>query len=137
MMNESRSETDEYSFMVAPSPISGVGVFAVHDIPKNTILRVFGDEETRFIPHKKAAQEPEHVQHFYKWFCIVGKDGYDCPVDFGKMEIGWYLNHSKTPNAYHRNYFYYALRDIKKGEEILIDYESLDEHPQTINAFKP
>lgn len=136
MKRKLQFETNEYSFMVAPSPLSGVGVFAVHDISKNTQLPLFIDE-SRFIPHSKAVKEPEHVQNFYKWFCIVGKDGYDCPVDFGKMEIGWYLNHSKTPNAYHKNYFYYALRDIKKGEEILIDYESLDGNPQSINVLKP
>ena len=50
-----------------------------------------------------------------------------CPKDFGCMEIGWYLNHSKTPNAYHRNYEYYALRDIKTGEEITVDYNTLEE----------
>ncbi len=43
------------------------------------------------------------------------------------MEIGWYVNHSNTPNAHHLNYKYYALRDIKAGEEIVIDYNTLEE----------
>lgn len=43
------------------------------------------------------------------------------------MDIGWHLNHSKNPNAGHKNYDYYALKDIQKGEEIVIDYETLEE----------
>ena len=43
------------------------------------------------------------------------------------MEIGWHLNHSRTPNAKHRGYRYYALRDIKQGKEITIDYDTLGE----------
>jgi len=42
------------------------------------------------------------------------------------MEIGWHMNHSATPNA-HRNteYDFFALRDIRGGEEITIDYRAL------------
>ena len=50
-----------------------------------------------------------------------------CPRDFACMELGWYLNHSKNPNAYHNDYEFYALTDIKVGQEILIDYNSLEE----------
>jgi SET domain-containing protein len=37
------------------------------------------------------------------------------------------LNHSETPNAVHRDYEYYALVNIRAGEEITIDYNSLGE----------
>ncbi len=50
-----------------------------------------------------------------------------CPGDFGRMELGWYLNHSRQPNVFHKNYHYYTSRDIKKGEELTIDYNSLGE----------
>ena len=50
-----------------------------------------------------------------------------CPKDFGCMSVGWYINHSKTPNAYHHDYDYYALSDIKEGEEITVDYNILGE----------
>jgi len=43
------------------------------------------------------------------------------------MEFGWFLNHSKKPNAYHKNYEYYALNNIKAGEEITVDYNTLEE----------
>jgi hypothetical protein len=57
-----------------------------------------------------------------------------CPSDFGAMPIGWYLNHSTHSNAGpgpnpnpHRRYRWYALRDIKAGEEILVNYNNLEE----------
>jgi len=38
------------------------------------------------------------------------------------MKVDWYLNHSKSLNAYHKNYEYYVIKDIKKDEKIAIDY---------------
>lgn len=49
------------------------------------------------------------------------------PQDFGCMPIGWYLNHSDTPNAVlgaivNDDWEWHASRDIAAGEEILVDY---------------
>ena len=41
--------------------------------------------------------------------------------------VGWYLNHSFTPNAYQEQYQYFAARDIEAGEEITINYRTLNE----------
>ncbi len=42
------------------------------------------------------------------------------------MSVGWFLNHSNEPNAENdEHYDYYAIRDIPKGAEILIDYDKL------------
>ena len=44
------------------------------------------------------------------------------------MHVGWYLNHLKESNAFRDNDFkWYAMRGIKAGEEITIDYNSLEE----------
>jgi len=43
-------------------------------------------------------------------------------MDFARMSIGWYLNHSDSPNAYYANSSYYAARNIKAGEEVTVDY---------------
>ena len=67
------------------------------------------------------------VPKFFRKYCVDMGDELICPKDFGRMEIGWYLNHSKTPNAHHRNCNYYALCDIKSSEEITIDYNTLEE----------
>jgi SET domain-containing protein len=120
--------TNEFSFILKPStvPGAGVGVFAHTDIPKDTYLRLFGDEkeyESRSIPRKK-----NEVPEFFREFCMDRGDDLICPKDFGNMPVGWYLNHSsKNANAYHKEFNWHASRDIQAGEEILIDYNSLQE----------
>jgi SET domain-containing protein len=113
-------KTTEMSFVLRPSPIHGIGVFAVHTIKKNTKLRLFArDDGIRYL---KSSSRLEAMLSY----CIPIEDGYYmCPADFGRMSVGWHLNHSDTPNAFHKNYIYYAGRDIRAGEEITIDYETL------------
>ena len=117
--------TTEFSFVLKPSE-HGVGVFAVHDIKAGTYLRLFGNEK-KDGTGVAVSRNKEDVPELFRQYCVFREDILRCPKDFGRMEIGWHLNHSKTPNAYHRDYHYYALRDIKAGEEITIDYNSLEE----------
>jgi len=118
------NKTTEFSFILKPAE-HGIGVFAVHDIKAETYLRFFGSEAR--ITDKSVPRKKEDVPEFFKQYCIDRSETLICPRDFGCMEIGWYLNHSKIPNAYHRNYDYYALHDIKAGEEITVDYNTLEE----------
>jgi uncharacterized protein len=120
-----RDETDEFSFILRPSPNDGVGVFCTHGIRKGSRLRLFPGPEQRCIsdenPEKDTLQK-----RFCHWYGIKDKDGCHVPHDFGCMEIGWYLNHSGAPNAHHdEHYDYFASRDITAGEEITIDYHTL------------
>jgi SET domain-containing protein len=44
------------------------------------------------------------------------------------MSIGWYMNHSDTPNvtsSKELNFEYFAAREIAEGEEIVCDYRAL------------
>jgi SET domain-containing protein len=120
-----QNKTDEFSFAIKKSE-HGVGVFAVHDIEAGTYLRLFGDEDNPDDVH--VIRKKEDVPEYFRQYCVDKGDGtMMCPNDFGCMEIGWHLNHSRTPNAYQRDYEYYALRDIEAGEEITIDYNDLGE----------
>lgn len=117
-------ETNEFSFILKPSNY-GVGVFATHDIKGGTFLRIFGKEmmheqRVRILPK-------ENVPVLFHDFCMDRGHSLICPEDFGEMPVGWYLNHSKEANAVHRDFNWYAKRDIVAGEEILIDYNSLEE----------
>lgn len=116
-----KNTTTEFSFILKPSE-HGVGVFATHYIKAGTYLRLFGDNEGHSILREKK-ETPEVFQEY----CLDRGDSLVCPADFGQPTIGWYLNHSKDPNAKHVNYEYFALKDIKRGEEITIDYNSLEE----------
>jgi hypothetical protein len=90
-------------------------------LKKNTKLRLFArSEQIRYLKSSTRLQPALIV------YCIPLVDGsYICPADFGRMSIGWYLNPSDTPNAFHKNYMYYAKRRIREGEEITIDYGTL------------
>lgn len=119
-----KNKINEFSFILKPSE-HGVGVFATHDIEKNAPLRLFGDEAT-FEERIRILPKTE-VNELFIDHCIEFEDKVYAPRDFGRMEVGWYLNHSKNANAYHIDYNWYASRNIKAGEEILIDYNSLGE----------
>lgn len=125
-----RNETNEFSFILKPSTY-GVGVFATHDIAKDTFLRLFGDEEK--LENRAVLRKATDVPESFQEYCINRGDQLYAPKDFGCMPVGWYLNHSKKPNAVHRHYQWYAARDIVAGEETVIDYNTLEE-PENARA---
>jgi len=121
-----KNETNEFSFILKPSE-HGVGVFATHDIAKGIRLRLFGNQIEDDVDRPRILSK-EVVPEVLRGYCVDREDKLLCPNDFGQIEIGYYINHSDAPNTYQENYkWFYAKRDIKKGEEILIDYNFLDE----------
>jgi SET domain-containing protein len=116
--------TNEFSFILKPSLITGagVGVFAAHDIKAGAKLALFPENYSSRIRYENETPEP-FIHH-----CVAQADGtWRGPEDFRRMEIGWYLNHSTTPNAINKPDSYYSLQDIKQDEEIVIDYNNLGE----------
>ena len=126
--------TSEYSFVLKPSA-HGVGVFATHDIAKGAPLRLFGDDPDLTL--RSMERSIEAVPAMLRDYCMSRENGVlVCPRDFGRMEIGWYLNHSCQPNTRRDdNYDWYALQDIKKGEEITIDYNLLEEPAESRDEY--
>lgn len=111
----------ETSFILKPSLISGIGVFATHDIQAGT--RVFAD----FFPRK---MNIEDVPREFRDYCVF-LDNREClaPERFDRLETIWFINHSKKPNVTktpepHR---LVTIRDISAGEEILINYDEFQE----------
>ena len=122
-----KNETDQFSFILRPSTIkgAGVGVFALHDIAKDTHMAVFAEN------FQEEIRKTEDIPKELRGYCIAQKDGtLLCPKYFNRMDIGSYLNHSDTPNIIHTPEGYFSLRDIKAGEEIFADYRELGE-PET------
>ena len=119
-----QNKTNEFSFILKPSK-HGIGVFATHNIVKGTYLRLFGCEKEN--EHKIRMLKSNEVQKDFQGYCLSRGKKLICPDDFGKMAVGWYLNHSKKFNAEHKDFHWYAAKDIKSGEEILIDYNTLKE----------
>ena len=124
---------DEFSFMLRPSP-HGVGVFAIHSIAAGEPLRLFAEEEG--IDLDLLERTATDVPPAFRKLCIFRGAKMVCPLDFGHIPIGWYMNHSFTPNAVRDgSYRWYAARDIAPGEEILIDYNCLDEPEEEKEDF--
>ena len=127
-----KNKTTEVSFILK-NTIHGIGVFAAHDIKAKTFLRLFGDSKD---PKKVAIKRKEKdLPKMFRELCIDRGNFMLCPKDFGHIEIGWYLNHSKKPNAAHTNYKYYAISNIKAGEEITIDYNTLEEPEENKDPY--
>ena len=124
-MEKYKTKTTEFSFILKPAKC-GVGVFTTHNIKVKTFLRLFGGNENKNCL-TLMTRDKKNVPKSFQLYCIDRGKKLICPNDFGSMDIGWYLNHSKTPNAFHRNYNYYALQNIKLGEEITINYNTLEE----------
>jgi GNAT superfamily N-acetyltransferase len=127
---EQGQKTDEFSFVLKPSKIAGVGVFATHDIHKGAILNFWNKEDSKFV---KREDVPEDKKFFYNTYCIEERNGFWCPLQFNRMSIGWYINHSDLPNCNTDGYECRANRDIKTGEELTIDYRYLSHDPKEFN----
>ncbi|MEI7734587.1 MAG: SET domain-containing protein [Ferruginibacter sp.] len=114
--------------MLKSSPIEGVGVFAVRDIPKGC-RQMFGQpdaaEEWITISKKEIEILPNHAQFLVGNYCLYDDKNYFVPAQgFKKMDVSLFLNHSNTPNIISINDgdYFETIRNIKEGEELLIDY---------------
>jgi len=119
-----------------PSPIDGVGVFAIKKIKEGTPIFSGDVDEIRWVKPEDLPKEG-CLQEFYKKFAIVknGKDGrtkrYGCPRNFHRLTMSWYLNDPKKgemPNVRCENYDFFAARDIDPEEELTVDSTTYSEH---------
>ena len=131
-MNISKDTTNEFSFILKPSE-HGIGVFAVHDIKKGTYLKLFGNQG---LMKMSRVMKKVDIPEIFRQYCANRENGLvEGPLDFGAMQVGWYLNHSKNCNSSHNDYKFYANQDILAGEEILIDYNTLEEPEEEKDAY--
>ena len=114
--------------MIKPSPIDGIGVFALLDIPSGCrSMFSKANEQEQWIPVTKTEVEnlPAHAKALIENYCLYDADNYFVPdYGFKKMDLVNFLNHANEPNVISINdgEFFEAIRDIKKGEELFIDY---------------
>jgi SET domain-containing protein len=114
--------------MLQPSPIAGIGVFAIQDIPKNC-RDMFSkpDVNDKWITVSKQEVDalPAHAQFIVGNYCLYDNENYFIPDHgFKKIDLSLFLNHSDTPNIISINDgdYFETTRDIKAGEELLLDY---------------
>ena len=115
--------------MIKPSPLHGIGVFAIRDIPKGT-RDVFSQGVGEWIKLTIAEVEalPKHSRDLVENHCLFDEDHYYVPdYGFKLVDLVVYLNHSDTPNVISINEgeYFEATRDIAAGEELLVDYGTI------------
>ena len=122
---------------VRPSTIHGVGVFAIRDILKGTVLSDFTIDDSLNGKEKKLQCTDEE-------FIKIDKDIRDLILDRMIIPKEWkvitfqspnsdlvlssFMNFAKDPNSDSR----IALRDIKKGEEITLNHSASLSHPMSV-----
>lgn len=117
--------------MLKASPIHGIGVFAIRDIPKGcrTIFSS-GVGEWKKIPIADVEQLPANIRNLVETYCLYDEGNYFVPdYGFKLMDLVLYLNHSDEPNLVSVNDgdYFEAVRDIKEGEELLVNYQNIAE----------
>lgn len=94
-------------------------------IIKGVTLQLFEEDDYRFI-RSSQIKETGLPKRFIQKYSIQFSDGYSSPRNFHRMSIGWYLNHSAEPNVFcDDDYNFFALRNIKRNEELCVDYDEL------------
>ena len=117
--------------MIQPSTIHGIGVFAIRDIPKGTqdiFSQGFGDWIE--VSREEVEALPEHSRALVENHCLFDEKSYFIPeYGFKMVDLVIYLNHSDTPNVISINdgERFEAIRDIKVGEELFVDYGTIVE----------
>jgi SET domain-containing protein len=118
--------SDETFITLKPSPVHGIGVFALRDIPKGC-KTLFSKNVGEWIkvPITDIEKLPEHSRNLVETYCLYDEAHYYLPdYGFKVMDLVNYLNHSSTPNVISVNEgeYFESLRDIREGEELLVNY---------------
>jgi|SRR6185369_2780064 len=118
-----------------PSPLQGVGVFAIKDIPKGVNPFKMANKP-KYKSIKCTADDLKHVDPVVKKMIhdFIEPEGtsYYIPENgLNSLDLTFYLNHSENNNLAvidddgdNDAYLSFAtLRHVKKGEELLINYK--------------
>ena len=105
------------------SAVHGKGVFARRAIRKGARIIEYTGE--RILWEKAQRLAPHDPTNPYHTFFFALDDGMVINAGSGGNESRW-INHSCEPNCEPRDYrggiYIYALRNLKKGEELFYDY---------------
>lgn len=119
--------------MLKPSPLEGVGVFAVRDIPtgcRDIFSKPDPNDTWIRVSKKEVELLPPHAKFMVENYCLFDKDSYFVPDHgFKKMDVSLFINHSDVPNIKSINDgdYFETIRHINEGEELLLDYGDIVE----------
>lgn len=118
---------------LAPSPIHGIGVVALTAIPAGTrdLFSPPGDEWPG-VPLAELESLPPHARKLIGTYCLKDDERvYLPPRGFRVVDLVLFLNHSDAPNLRQMDAgdYFVTLRDIAAGEELTLDYDTLETGP--------
>ena len=114
-----------------PSPVHGIGVFALRDIPRGC-RSLFSRNVGEWIrlPIADVEKLPDHSRSLIETYCLYDDENYYVPdYGFKVMDLVNYLNHSSEPNIVSVNdgEYFETIKDIAAGEELLVNYGEIVE----------
>ncbi|MBA2689892.1 MAG: SET domain-containing protein-lysine N-methyltransferase [Burkholderiales bacterium] len=134
-MNRSDKKAHPLSppYAVKKSPVHGNGVFAIRKIPAETRIVEYKGER---ITWKQAAKrETGQEDNPYHTFYFSLEDGGVIDAGVRGSDARW-INHACEPNCEAREengrVFIYALRDIRRGEELSYNYSLIIDERHTL-----
>lgn len=113
------------------SPIQGVGVFAIKEIPKGTNpFKTYMDVDVVAIPEKEIMENkkiPKAVKDMIRAFYAVQNGKIYCDArSFNEINISYFLNHSEKPNLnvteINEETIFTTNRIIRVGQELTSNY---------------
>jgi hypothetical protein len=120
---------------VRASRIAGVGVFATASMREGQRFAegVGESDYRRLISWANFPELDGSVREKIEAFCIGTPDGFIPPddLDFNRLSIEWYLNHSCDGNVgFNEDGDFVARRRVSKGEELTYDYGLAESNPR-------
>lgn len=125
MEDEIKELNEQVKCKLAPSPIHGIGVFALRDIKKGEKLYCIPSPQPKpySVPFDRFSEILEPIREYLLsgWPAIMNGSKFLSSNDWVWMIA--FMNHSDNPNYY--SLLDCAARDIKKGEEITENYREM------------
>jgi hypothetical protein len=131
-----RPPHDSVYARIGRSRIHGVGVLAIRDIPRGTRLFRGEDERVVWVRLTRIRRLPVELRRLYTDFGMAWGQRIGVPRTLNMLSVGWYLNHSARPNTRcDEDGRFYALRRIRKGEELTADYRTFSDDDLTFRSM--
>ena len=120
---------------LGPSSLAGIGVFAATTVKVNQRIAsgIAASDYRSLIPWANFDSYDAGVREKIMAFCVGTPEGFIPPdkLDFNRLSIEWYLNHSCIGNVgFNEDGDFVARRLIRKGDELTYDYALAESNPR-------
>jgi hypothetical protein len=117
----------KFYIKVAPSKLHGVGLFALRNIPKDTVILTFSYANFHCVEIKKSLLKQKIPKEVYSQLIknwSETENSVYLPLNINEqLHYVNFLNHSENPNIRFENGKYITQRNIIKGEELLVNFK--------------